>query len=462
MRLIKRRYIGMLYGVLLSISVVACLPTNRPPSSIEPTQAIKSPITKLAPTLRSAPVASRTPRPTLDPRTKYEGDCVFCFLDGSNPLEPVWDSTAGGFTYNEGDPRDIIVIDENFGVEVGQSVIFENKIVLIQPTQRKDIEVYGTLTIKDSLLIWQQTEYQQTRLQIKNGGVLIVEDSFSFWGNQYWVNWEFEDGSTIYFDHFIGDPWCSTEGSVKYTAENFSTVKLTIGNDTHDTSVQISDAHHVWLELFPSAGTHIVKFPYKREWADWYISNLWPNSYVEIQSSYIYERDISLSNNTHVTIQDTPSGFSMGWAISKDTPGYVECELKGLGEPGNADGVFYEDTTWDLPCNNSSLTVKNSLLQRAWPVTWGWVHLMVYDSFLVDVRNYGAPATMELYNSSIDIVAAYKGGLVYVEHSRINEAAEVKDQDSVIYSFSVSGDFELLESDGGTYIELDTIGPPWE
>jgi hypothetical protein len=311
------------------------------------------------------------------------------------------------------------------------------------------------------LLIWQQTEYQQTRLRVMDGGTLIAENSYSFWGNQYWVNWDFEDGSTIYFDHFIGDPWCSLSGSVEYTAVNYSTVKLTIGNETHDTTVRVSEAHHVYLELFPPDGTHTMVFPEKQEWVDWRIAGLWPDTEIDVRDSYIYERDISLSNDTHVTIQDTPSGFSLGWAIWKDSNEFVACELRGLGEPGNADGVFYKDTTWDLPCNNSSLTVKDSLLQRAWPVTWGWVHLKVYDSFLVDVRNYGGPATMELYDSTIDIVAAYRGGQVYVENSRIKEAVEVKDRDSVIYTFDVSGDFDLIESDGGRYVELDGPGPPW-
>jgi len=451
------RYCGILYAAVITAILAACLPTPQPPTSTEPAHTAEPTVT-----LRPTAAPNTTPSPTLDPRSMYEGDCVFCFIGDSNPLEPVWDSTAGGFTYHEDDPRDIIVIDESFGVAAGQSITFENQIVLIQPTQREDIEVYGTLIIKDSLLIWHQTEHQQTRLRIKSGGTLMIEDSFSFWGNQYWVNWEFEDGSTIHFDHFIGDPWCSILGSVDYTAENFSTVKLTLLNETHDTSIKVSDAHHLWLELFPSAGTHAISFPTKRQWNDWHISDLWPNTYVEVTNSYIYERDISLINDTHVTVYDTPSGFSLGWAVYKDEPGFVDCELTGLGEPGNADGIYIENKTWDLPCNNSSLTVTNSLLQRAWPVAWGWVHLKVYDSFLVDVRNFGAPATMELYDSSIDIVAAYKGGLVYVENSPIELAIEVKDPNSVIYGYEVNGPYELLESDGGTYVELELPGPPWQ
>jgi len=177
--------------------------------------------------------------------------------------------------------------------------------------------------------------------------------------------------------------------------------------------------------------------------------------------TFDYRITISELYGGYYALPLTPDGFSMGWAIYKNTPGYVTCELSNLGEPGNPDGVLYADMTWDLPCNNSSLTVKNSRLQRAWPVTWGYVHLKLSDSFLVDIRNYGGPATMEVYDSTIAIVAAYKGGVVYVENTPIREAVEVKDSYSVIYGYGVSGGFEVLETDGGRYVEMDEPGPPW-
>ena len=446
-------------GAIIMCLCAACLPIARPATDISPTIPNSPTPTRLRPT--QTPNPTRTPSPTPNPLAQYEGECQFCFIDGSDPLEPVWDDAAQGFTYQETDPREMIVIDENYRVGAGENILIENKIILVQPKRRKNIDVYGTLTIRDSLMIWQQTEYQQTRLAVKRGGTLIIENSFSFWGNQYWVNWEFEDGATVYFDHFVGNPWTTIHGSVNYTAVNLSTVSLTLLDETHDTTVRVSDAHHVWFELFPAAGTHTVTFPEKRKWADWHISELWPNTTVDVENSYIFERDISLSNDTHVTIQDTPDGFSMGWAIYKNTPGYVTCELSNLGEPGNPDGVLYADMTWDLPCNNSSLTVKNSRLQRAWPVTWGYVHLKLSDSFLVDIRNYGGPATMEVYDSTIAIVAAYKGGVVYIENTPIKEAVEVKDSYSVIYGYGVSGGFEVLETDGGRYVEMDEPGPPW-
>jgi hypothetical protein len=404
--------------------------------------------------------------PTADPRSIYEGDCVFCFVNGSDPSMPIWDTESDGYTHQQADLREQIILDETFAVEAGEEVLFENQIVWIRPNQRQDIEVRGTLIIRDSLLLWDQTEHQQTRLRIINGGELIIEDSYAFGNNQYWVNWDFEDGSTISFDHFVGDPWTSIEGSVSYKAVNYSTVSLTLLNNTHDTTVNVSDAHHLWFELFPSPGEHEISLPEKGQWVDWELIDLWPNTVVTVTDSLLHERDVSLSNDTHVTVLDTPSGFSLGWAIYKNSPGFVDCVLHDLGDPEEDEGVFYENRVWDLPCNNSSLTVRNSVMQRTWPVTWGYVHLRIHHSNLVDPRNFGGPATMEIYDSTIDHVAAYQEGRVYIENCRIQYDIEVKDRNSIIYGFDVlprdeDGSIEVIEVDGGTYVELESPGPPW-
>jgi hypothetical protein len=417
--------------------------------------------------LASAPAVAPTaapamPSPTPDPLAKYEGDCAFCFLEnGEDPWAPVWDADAGGRTYRRGDPREIITVDENFSIPAGKTITFENKIILAKPLHSRDIEVFGTLSINNSIVLWQQTEYKQAKLRVKGGGTLTIKDSYAFGANQYWVKWIYEDGSTIKFDHFVAGIWTSLDGSVDYSAINFSTVRLGLSQDTHDSMVRISNAHHIEFELVPSEGIHTITLPATRQWADLNISDLWPNTTVDVRDSYIYGSDISLSNNTHVTIEDTPAAFGVGWAIHKDSPGYVDCELKNLGKPGDPNGVFVEEMTWDLPCNNSSLTLKNSLLQSAWVVTWGHIRLKIFDSLLIDPIDNG-PATMEIYNSTIEIVAAYKGGRVYVENSPITKAIQVQDPQSTIYGFGVTGTPELLESDGGTYIELDEPGAPWK
>ena len=401
----------------------------------------------------------------VDLRSIYEGDNVFGFVNGSDPSMPIRDISSQGYVPQPNDSREQIVVDETFRVGANEEVIFENQIVWVRPNQRQDIEVYGKLIIRDSLLLWDQTEHQQTRLRIKNGGELNIKDSYAFGHNQFWVNWDFDDGATVYYDHFVGDPWTAFDGSVNYTALNYSTVKLTFSNDTHDSRFEVSDAHHVWFEVFPPAGVHEITFPQKRQWTDWNL-DLWPNTVVEVKNSYLYERDISISNDTHISVLDTPSGFSLGWAISKSTPGPVDCELRDLGDPSNDEGVFYQNMVWDLPCNNSSLTVKNSLLQRAWPVTWGNVVLKISNSNLVDPRVFGGPAIMEIYDSTIDHVAAYQEGRVYIENSQIRYDIEIKDSNSAIYGHRISKrdedrEIEIIEVDGGSYFELASPGPAW-
>jgi hypothetical protein len=220
------------------------------------------------------------------------------------------------------------------------------------------------------------------------------------------------------------------------------------------------------LELFPPAGNYVITLPARHQWADWTIPDIWPGTVIAVKHSYIFETDMSIDNNVHVTVTNTPSGFGLGWSISKDTPGYVDCELKGLGDPEKDEGVFYEDAIWDLPCNNSSLTIKNSLLLRAWPVTYGYIHLKVYNSNLVDPRNYSSPATYEIYNSTIDHVAAYAGGLVYVENSKIRYDVEVNGSNSIVYGYGITArdpgtNIAIMQESGGRYIELKSPGVPW-
>jgi len=443
----------------------------------EPT--IETPVEESAPTEElgetvpdeeiAEPVDEQEPEeqePAVDPLFIYEEEFPFGFVGERGVLEPVWDNERQGYTPNPDDTREQLVIDESFSVRAGEEVVFENQIVWVRPNRRGDIEVYGTLIVNNSILLWDQTEHQQTRLVILDGGKLFITDSYAFLTNQYWDNWDFEDGSTIRFDGFVGDPWCSIDGSVDYSAVNYSTVRLTLSHNLHDASIAISDSHYLHFELYPPAGEHELTFPRKLQWTDWDLSDIWPNTSIVASHSYLRARDISINNNTHVTIIDTPSGFGVGWAISNYSDDFVNCEFRDFGDPDDDEGIFYEDMIWDLPCNNSSLTVKNSLVQRFWPVTWGKVHLKVYDSNLIDPRNLGGPATFEIYDSTIDQIAAYQGGRVYLENCKLRYDIEVKDEGSVIYSYGLSGrdeeiDNEIIEVDGGVYIELESPGPPW-
>jgi len=407
------------------------------------------------------------------PRARYEGDCDVCFIGGEGPLAPAWDPAINGSTYRPGDRREIVYLDENYQVPAGTTATFANKIIIVKPVQRKNIRVFGTLTITNSLMLWRQTEPDQTRLDIEKGGTLIIKDSYSFSGNPYIVNWEYHDGSTVTFDHFIGNPWTSINGSVNYSAINYSTVRISLFGDTHDPHVHISQAHEVWFEIFPPEGTFTFTLPAKRQWTDWTISDLWLNTTVEVHDSYIYQRDISLYPNTHVTVQNTPSGFGFGWVIRKYSPGYVDCELRNVGEPGvgseqHGGGKYYADMTWDLPCDNSSLTVKNARLDETWGRIWGFVHLKLSHSNGADLgiigdpgNTYGPISTLEIYDSTIKEIYDNGGGRVYVENSKISNYIDVRDPNSVVYGYGVTGPYQVLKTNDGAYVPLDKPGPPW-
>ncbi|MFC2078796.1 hypothetical protein ACFLSZ_02330 [Candidatus Bipolaricaulota bacterium] len=400
-------------------------------------------------------------------RSRYEGDCVFCWVDGSEPDMPVWSEGRSGFIHQANDSREQMVMNQTFTVRTGETQTFTDKVIWVRPSHRGEIEIYGTLILQNCLLLWDQSEHQQVRLHVKDGGSLRATNCYSFSANSYWVNWEFESGASIHFDRFVGDPWTSIWGSVEYESTNYSTVSMTLQNATRGSDVRISDAHHLWFEIFPPLYRSVdIAFAARRQWTDWTIADMWPDTLVQVEDSYVYERDISLSRGNHVTVRDTTDGFSMGWAIYKNTPGFVECELSGLGTPGSESGTYYANKTWNLPGIDSSLTLINSKLERAWPTTWGSVHLIVRDSNLADPRVWGGPATYEIYDSTIDHAAAYSGGRMYLENCMIRFDIEVKDSDSAVHGYNLRGPgvgptFDVLEVDGGVYIDLDSEGAPW-
>lgn len=380
---------------------------------------------------------------------------------------PIWSTRTHGFTHQPGDPRTQRVWDGSFTVAAGKEITIADSIIWIRPQQREDIDIYGTLVLENCLLLWDQDEHQQTRLRIKHGGALHATDTYSFSNNAFWVNWEFEDGSTIRFDRFVGDPWTSISGAVDYESFNYSTVSMTIQSTTSGSTVEIEHAHHLWLEIFPPPGNPVeISFAKRRQWIDWVIDDMWPNTLIDIDDSYLYQRDISLSPGTHVTVRNTTDGFSIGWAIYRDEPGFVDCELLGLGTPGSRVGTYYTSKRWSLPAIDSSLRIVNSRLEKAWPTTWGNVHLVVRDSNLADPRVWEGPATYEIYDSSLDHAAAYREGLMYLEGCTISEDIEVKNHGSVVYGYGLlsqrpSDPFQVFEIDGGRYVEMEEEGPPW-
>jgi hypothetical protein len=101
--------------------------------------------------------------------SRYEGDCVFCWVDGSEPDMPVWDDNKGGWVPQASDTREQIEWDQTFAVAPGEVVTVENKIAWVRPTARANIVIAGTLYIRNSLLLWDQTEHQPKYLYFPCG-----------------------------------------------------------------------------------------------------------------------------------------------------------------------------------------------------------------------------------------------------------------------------------------------------
>ena len=412
---------------------------------------------------------SATASITVEPRSQYESisnsDWDF-LLSAQDDRSPVWNSVRQGWVPRSTDAREQIVIDETFTVPAGQSVQWDNKIVWVRPKSRRNIAILGKLTIHNSLVLWDQTEHQQCRFDVQQGGSLIAQNSYAFSSNQFWVNWDYDDGATVSFDHFQGHVWTSiTGGAVRYTAVNASTVWMSFWGGTKNSNVTVSDASSLYFELLLPAGTFSLTLPRKLAWQNWTLPTIWPGTSVTTTNSFVKGRDVTLNNGTHLTVSDAPDGFSLGWGISGSSGAYVDCELRDLGSPGDATGVLYASKTWNLPCTNSSLTVINSRLMNAFPFTNGNVHLRVYTSYLVDTRNYGGGATYEVYNSSIGLLSATAGGRMYVENSTLQQDIQVNGSGSTIYTYGLrttSGSAPVVyQESGGKYVVLTLPGPPW-
>ncbi len=394
----------------------------------------------------------------VESRSMYEGHNAAYLYNSNDTRQPIWDPIRQGQVPNPNDNRQQIVIDESFQVPPGTEVKWENKIVWIRPKQRKNINIYGKLNISNSSLFWDQTEHQQTRLDVQNGGILRIVNSHVGSCNIFWINWEYENGSTIYFNHFQGNAWTSMRGSVNYTSINGSTAELTIFQDVINSTIYISDSSNLWLEVFPPPGTVQMSFPALNIWTDWQLSGIWPNTNVMTTNSYLYGRGISLSNGVHATIKDTPIGFGVGWTMTKFDPGFADCELNNIGDPNNDSGVFYANNTWSVPGTNSSLTVINSKLLRIWPALLGNIHLKIYSSNLVDPSVFG-PATFEVYNSTIDLIRALgTGARVYFENCMLRYDIQVNGTNSIVYSYGLTQRddkmFNIFQENSGKYIVL--------
>jgi len=409
-------------------------------------------------------------------RSRYETKYPHSWFDGSEPGMPVWDSNAGAFRPQKTDKRKQIFINERFVVPKGKTKTFYNKIVWMRAKSDKedDLEVYGKLRFINCLILWDQKFPRQNELRIKKGGSLFIKNSYAVIANSNWVYWEFESGSKVEFNRFASQYWTTIHGSVRYTAKNFSTAWLTFLPSTKNSRVVILNAHSVYFEIFPPGGSKFtIRFPKKKKWENWSLNSVWPKTKVIVRNSYIWENDISLSNNVHATVKNSTEGFNIGWAVwEDDQDGPVNCILKGLGNPKNkkGTGTYYRRKVWRLPCNNSSLTVINSKLDTAWPNIWTEGTFKIYNSNLHEIM-FGGGAKMEIYNSTLTFgKPTGDGSGLYLHNVKIrrdDRAAGLFPTDlAKIYGYKVRAEkrgdkVKIVETDGGKYIKLTSPGPPW-
>ena len=155
----------MFVGVAVVVAVAVIVPVlvSRQDSAPGSTAHMPAP-----PPPPSSPAPS-SPAPSSPAwRAKFEGDQnIFGFMEPWNdPLCPEWDAARGGRVPNSQDTREQIEINETFTVAPGEERDFDNVIIWVRPTAKADIEVSGTLRVRNSLLLWDQTSHQQTRLRI--------------------------------------------------------------------------------------------------------------------------------------------------------------------------------------------------------------------------------------------------------------------------------------------------------
>ena len=413
-------------------------------------------------------------------RSKYEGHIVFAWLhDDPEPDMPVWDD--GGWGPQKSDKRKRIYINENFVVPKGQTKTFYNKIVWMRPKSdaKKNIEVYGRLRFINCLILWEQTSSRHVQLVVKRGGSLYGKNTYAMKRTPHFAYWNYEDGSKVDFDRFRSDIWPSIWGSVRYTSRNFSTAWLSLFDDVNNSRVVILNAHSVYFEIFPPEGRTTISLPKTRsKWRNWTLNNIWPKTKIIVRNSYIYDNDVSLNNNVHATVKNAPGEFGVGWTVSwvADQDGPFTCTLRGLGHPKygkdqpgwkSHPGTYYKRKTWRLPCNNSSLTLINSRLWRAWPNMWDYRGTFkIYNSSLQEIM-YGE-GKMEIYNSTLSFAQpSGKDTKLYLHNVKVRHWGWITATGSSrVYGYKVRSvkagkKVPIVETDGGRYIKLTSPGPPW-
>jgi len=405
---------------------------------------------------------------------EWELDMMGKYTDSIYPFDkqPVW--TSNGLGPQSSDDREVIYLDEKFKVGRNETRVYENKVLhfKFKNKSQSSVDVSGNLIIKNSLIIWEQQYNQQNNLKVVSGGSLDINDSYAVSRGAVWWNWDYESGSTIRLSKFVSDVWTTALGSINYTAQNYTPVRLTLKNDIKNSVFNISNAPSVDLEIFvPVNQSMEVSLPPVDEWISFNLNAMYPNSKFEVTSSRIGRNDLTLSTGSKLTVHDSEDA-QFGFIFDNTNKSYAKCELIDFGTPHTFPSNKVVDKTWDLGCLGISLRLINSKPTRAWFAMWGSMEMVVKNSNLVDPSNLGCGAKLYIYNSSIDVIRnkemyCQKGAYTYLENTDVTESYDLAGSLSLIeiyheknppslksnmFQYVDSAKSKLLNEDGTLYV----------
>ena len=392
----------------------------------------------------------------------------------SGPIPETHDD--GTVTPGAGDNREEQIIDETFKVRRGEHVIIDNKILrmVAKSGNQAKIQVLGNLEIRNSVIFWEQLTNDSIHLEVGQGGVLTIVNSYGVQKGPAWWTWDFLNGSTINLDRAHLDVFTTAKGKIKYNAQNYSISRISLFEKITNSSIVIKDSVKTDLEIFTPKGSAVdISVPPSRSQVNWKLTNFYPKTIIDISDSQIGGIALTLTSNSDLTIRDFKDG-QIGLVLDGGNGGRKKCSIDGFGDPNSLSGIKVANQTWELDCIKSRVTFINSNAVAFWFAMWGNIDFEVSNSRIIDPSNAGCGARLTIRNSGMDFLRTERAGCgqndtakTYVANSRIMQGADVRGKGSDVWLFNTklggggqkqSG---LNQIEGGTIEVIDSDTRPW-
>jgi len=329
------------------------------------------------------------------------------------------------------------------------------------------------LEIRNSLIVWEQKFNQQVKLEVGQGGELSVVNSYGFASGPGWWNWEFLKGSTVNLDRAHIDVWTTASEQVDYLSQNYSVTRLTLFSEISNSRIIIRDSVQTDIEIFTPKRSKIdISVPSSGNEVNWNIDNFYPRTTIDVINSKIGRIDLTLTNNTDLTLRNYTDG-QIGLVIDPGQGRRRRCSIDGFGDPGSMSGIRVSKRTWNIDCNNSSVTFINSNVVAFWFAMWGNMDLEVANSRLIDPTNAGCGARLTVRNSTMDLLRTRSDcgqnntGKSFVANSRIFQGVDASGNGANVWLFDTEigggsyGQTGLVQIDGGKIEVINSDIPPW-